>query len=436
MAVGGAGGSSSTPSPGGDGSPPVGMAGSVSASPSPPSIPEPSPGAEEAGCPVTFNRSLEVHSQAELEALRGCSNIDGDLVIYPFDAAVDLSPLAALTRVGGRLALGDPFEEPPAPSFTSLAGLESLRSVGGLSLRGVTARSLEPLSGLAELSVSTGSFPGDGLVMIENCPELTSLQGLENMEGLRAFVAKQNRNLVSIAGLRVPAELAQFEIWDSPVVDIDALAPLTIARFALWFINTGLTGASPLARLSHVGDLQFSRNVALTDLSALSTLPSVFYLAITDNPSLATLPSFPELAGVEVINIASNSSLNELGEFPALQRVHDVSIVGNPLLKRVAALSLESATRIEVSYNAVLDQLDLGRLMSVESLLRVVHNPLLDSASVPRPAGGTIVVGGNRGDALGLDPCPWSGNTFCEASRLDDLCALGTDSDCPSGEPL
>jgi hypothetical protein len=399
------------------------------------SSPELTPDGVEERCPDAA--LLEVRSQDELEALRGCSSLDGDLMIYPFDTRVDLTPLAALTRVGGRLFLGDPYGQPPLPSFTSLVGLESLRSVGGLSLHGVTARSLAPLSGLVELTVGTGIAPGSGLVIIEHCPQLTDLQGLENMAGLRAFIAKNNRNLVSISGLRVPAELDRFELWDSPVSDIDALAPLTTVRDTLWFMQTLLTSASALARLSHAEHLRFSHNIVLTDLNALSALSSARFLDIIGNLSLESVPELPQLASVESITIATNSALNAVGAFPQLQHVRDVSITDNPLLKQVAALSgLESAGQIEVSNNATLEQVDLGRLVSVESFLRVTHNPLLDSASVSRPASGQVVIGGNRGEALGLDPCPWSGNTFCEAAPFDELCAAGTDSDCPSGEPL
>jgi hypothetical protein len=55
---------------------------------------------------------------------------------------------------------------------------------------------------------------------------------------------------------------------------------------------------------------------------------------------------------------------------------------------------------------------------------------------LPRPAGATHVIGGNLGDALGLDPCPWSGNGSCEGAPADDLCAPGTDSDCSGDAPL
>jgi hypothetical protein len=123
--------------------------------------------------------------------------------------------------------------------------------------------------------------------------------------------------------------------------------------------------------------------------------------------------------------------LSELGALPALRRIHDATIGSNPRLSRLAALSaVESATQIDVRRNAALVDLDLGQLALIEQSLYVSHNPLLDSSSVPRPMGGSVVVGGNRDEALELDPCPWSGNGSCEAAPFDDLCAAGSDSDC------
>src|SRR5687768_14505897 len=90
---------------------------------------------DESRCRQLPGGQLEVRNQGELEALRGCSSIAGDLRIYPF-ADPDLTALAGLERVGGALTLGDPYTEPPPISFASLSGLESLRTVGSLMLRG------------------------------------------------------------------------------------------------------------------------------------------------------------------------------------------------------------------------------------------------------------------------------------------------------------
>jgi hypothetical protein len=349
---------------------------------------EPASAAE--GCPALVNGRLEVRSQADLEALRGCTRIEGDLAIYPFGDE-DLTPLAALASVGGVLVLGDPFTEPAPLGFSSLAGLESLQTVSALLLRGVRTPSLQSLQALTQLLPSTGYAPSSRYVFIEQAPELADLRGLENLKGLNGFVARSNPKLVSIAGLDVPPALETFEVWDSPVNDIGALGPLLTLTATLWFVNTGLTNVHGLEGIRDVDQLQFSRNAALEVLTGLSALTSVRYVEIRDNP----------------------------------------------LLSRVDALSgIESAYQIDVIDNPLLGELDLARLSRIEHQLHVTHNSALDSASVPRPTGGSVVVGGNRGEALGVSPCPWSGNGSCEAMDLDDLCAPGSDAvDCGGGSP-
>ncbi|HTV20531.1 MAG TPA: hypothetical protein VMG12_17730 [Polyangiaceae bacterium] len=391
------------------------------------------PSVEGSNCPMQLLAQVEVESQRELDALSGCTSIEADLSIYPFEG-VDLTPLTALTRVGGMLTLGDPYTDPPPLGFQSLRGLESLRSVGGLSLRGVLAPSLEVLDGLRELTNSNGIAPTSGFVFIDQCPALENLEGLDNLRGLLGFVAKGNPRLTSLRGLQVPSAMNQVEVWDSPVVDIEALAPLTTVQYTLWFMDTGLIDTSALANVSSVDQLQFYRNAALRDLGGLSGLTSVGSLNVIENASLPAVRSLSRLTTANSISVSSNSALTEIGPFPALELLHDATITDNGALKRVAALAeIESMYQIDVSRNALLDELDLGRLVSVEYSLRVTHNPLLDSAGVPRPTPGAIIIGGNLGEAVGLDPCPWTGNTFCEAAPFDNLCAPGTDSDCPRG---
>jgi hypothetical protein len=159
--------------------------------------------ADDSRCPQLPLTQVEVHDQSELEALRGCTSIAGDLTIFPF-AGADLTPLAQLERVGGTFTLGNryPVALPPR-AFASLEGLESLRSVGSLIVRGVEARSLGPLSGLTQLRNSGGIAPLSGYVIIEQCPALTDLGGLDNLDGLLGFVASSDAALVSIRGLRV-----------------------------------------------------------------------------------------------------------------------------------------------------------------------------------------------------------------------------------------
>ncbi len=376
--------------------------------------------------PGIVTNGIEVRSQAELEALRGCTAVFGDLSIFPFDDA-DLTPLASLQSVGGTFTVGDLYEDPPRLAFPSLRGLESLREVGGLSLRGVIAPTLANLQGLAQVTRSPQTY--SQFVYIDQCPMLTDLHGLENLAGMSGFVAKGNPRLTSVAGLRVPADLDQFEIWDSPVSDLGALQALTAVQ-TLWLSNTGLTHVSGLEQLANVNQLHLSGNAALVDLTGLQALRSVSYILIIENRSLERLPTLDQLSELQVLSVYDNPALSEALPWPALRGVSSVEFRRNAALSRLLTLSaLETADEIHVDANPDLVQLDLGRLERV-GYLRVTHNPLLDSELVPRPTGTDATIGGNLGEALGLDPCPWSGNSRCEGPPLDDLCALGADSDC------
>jgi hypothetical protein len=400
--------------------------------------PSPAPLApDESRCPQLPLGQVEVRNRDELEALRGCTSLAGDLAIYPFPG-VDLTPLAQLERVGGALTVGDPRGGPPPFAFASLAGLESLRSVGALVLRGVTAPSLAPLSGLAEFASTGGIVPLSAYVFIEHCPALEDLQGLDNLRGLRGFMARSDERLVSLRGLRVPSTLEHVEISDSPVSDIGALGELTeVIPYALRFTNTALTNVADLARLSRVGELGFESNSNLLDIDGLAGLTSVGAITVIRNRMLQRLPEFTQLASFYTLWIEQNASLRDVPAMPGVQRISRAWVQQNPLLLRALALgAVEGADELYVDGNAELVELDLGRLAQVNSILRITHNPSLDASALPRPAGATHVIGGNLGDALGLDPCPWSGNGSCEGAPADDLCAAGTDSDCSSDAPL
>jgi hypothetical protein len=151
---------------------------------------------------------------------------------------------------------------------------------------------------------------------------------------------------------------------------------------------------------------------------------------------MRTLPELDHLSEVTGLSVTDNEALREVPPWPALRSVDNAGFLRNAVLRSVLALSaLEGARELYVDDNPELVELDLGSLARVDDLLRVTRNPLLDSARVPRPAGATVVVGRNFGEAVPLDPCPWSGNGYCEGPPVDDLCELGADSDCQGATP-
>jgi receptor L domain-containing protein len=74
---------------------------------------------------VACPRSFAIVSQADVDALAGCTVIDGDLVIGSSDGNFDLTPLRSLVHITGDFGIID------NSVLTSLDGLQGLTTVGG-----------------------------------------------------------------------------------------------------------------------------------------------------------------------------------------------------------------------------------------------------------------------------------------------------------------
>jgi hypothetical protein len=353
------------------------------------------------GCvsPELVLGSVDVRDQAGLEALRGCDTIHGDLTIYPF-ADADLRPLGSLLTVTGAFTLGDPYLERPTPAFPSLAGLETLAQVGSLALLGVSAPGLEPLAGL-------GGFSG---VLIADCPQLKSL-----------------------SGLTFPSELGNVTIANTPLTSLRALRTVR-ALGVLSLDTTGLHQLDDLEGLREIEHLNLSHNPVLVQLSGLSSLSKLLGVEISSNPQLTGIPDLDGLYRLDSFSVTDNATLQRIGRMPRLIAVDEARIQNNPALQVIAAFAtIRDASSIQIDHNPRLAELDLSSLEEVSRELRVAYNPELDGARMTpslNTRAGAVIIGGNRGDTLGLDPCPWSGDGICVGPPFEQLCALGADSDC------
>jgi hypothetical protein len=376
--------------------------------------------------------SVRVRTQAALEALRNCTEVRGNLTIYAFEGA-DLTPLARLQSVQGTLTLGNPFGQSLEPALPSLAGLASLTHVGGLVLRGVQATSLQGLSKLS--SVGGSGTDGDASLFVSSCPRLRDLRGLDSAVGFQNIYIDQCEELGSLDGLVVGSELGSLSVSQTPLDRLDALKELSQVRGTLAFTGTTMRTAQGLDQLRSADALSFGSNPQLSNLRALNILMQVNQLIVLDNATLQILPDFDSLVTLRRLMVFSNPALQWMGSMPRLQDIESVIIQSNPLLTNVTALSsIQRAASIEIDHNPSLVQLELGALQSVSALLRVAHNPELDASQIATPPmfGGPVIIGGNRGDLLSLDPCPWSGDGVCVGPPDDTLCAEGADSDCRS----
>src|SRR5262245_40059574 len=142
--------------------------------------------------------------------------------------------------------------------LSSLAGLESLETAGGLRIMGYTGADLEPLAQLRELTDS-------GYLRVGYCDNLVDLSGLRNVTGIRDLDIGCS-SLPSLAGLSLPKELRTLRLAGAKLADLGSFG---VRRIGTFFELNG---------------------TALSNLDALASLESVTQtLYIMDNPELADM---------------------------------------------------------------------------------------------------------------------------------------------------
>lgn len=371
----------------------------------------------------TLSGDVTIRNQAELDALEGCTTIDGNVLLEPFFAA-DLHPLHRLRAVRGELGLGgsntyfssdwtteeaalarDTIE---AGFITSLEGLERLEAVGSLSLTSIAATSLAPLAQLRQLT-------GYGMLAIFDCNALADLSPLAQLSGIHRLNVLANE-LESLDGLQIRDHLASLSLKGKKLADIAALSNLRDVSEDLTLNETALRDLAPLSTLEHTGGLYITDNASLETLNGLEGLRVVDdYLVLTNNDALEQASALNELIMSEFLVVHHNEHLRRLAEFPNL-RTNSLQIADNPLLEELPLLQgtfyaysrtspeevlLVSRGQVEISrndslqrfsvpqewhggvyviirQNAGLRELDLSDLETLD-LLEITQNPALDS---------------------------------------------------------
>jgi hypothetical protein len=379
-----------------------------------------------------------VSQQVELDALAGCEEFRGNLIVRAF-AGADLTPLGALRRVEGELALGapqtwdaiigflasdrlDPQRELIAAGWVqSLEGLQALEHAGALFLRGLPDVDLTAFESLASVGSDAS---GLGLILQQN-PHLRDLTGLERLSGLPELVVTLNPELVSLNGVD-PTGLASVSLYASPVLtDLSALAPVTRLDNLMLF-EIGARDLSAFAGLQRAEFLGLTNNPALVDASGVGALASAENINVSGNPALEVLPSFvsfttqpstiaihdnPELEnvvldfgnaptrrydiegypeqaggeyigyelGVDVLDIRNNAQLQSVSIPAGLTKAHLVLVGDNPSLTSVDLGSLTELGQLSIDDNPGLARVDIGALARV-SFLQLTDNPLLSPA--------------------------------------------------------
>jgi len=238
-------------------------------------------------------------TQAQIDALAGCTSINGNLTISAPNATY-LNSLSSLTTVNGNLMIAN------GTNLTNLDGLSNLTTVTGNLVIGATNISdLNPLTSLTTIN---------GLVLNAN-NSLTDIQALSNVSGSLTgnIEIMNNQNLTNLNGLQNITQAASLNILQNPVLqNINGLSALTTLTNN--FSNTlniesnpqlsSLNGLNNLVNLPNNGGVRILNNTLLTDISALATISNIAYLEIMDNTNLSTCAIAP------ICNLLTVSNFN------------------------------------------------------------------------------------------------------------------------------
>ena len=333
---------------------------------------------------------IVVESQEQLNELAGCKTINGDLTVFEFPEA-DLRPLRALTRVEGTLSFNlrpDTPYEPERVWLDSLEGLEGLERVGSLKLWSIAAPSLAPLAGLRWVETE---------ISLLHCPQLSDLEGLENVSVLSDWrvrtqiVVSDCPQLRDITALHLPYDVGLLLVAGTPVERLDASSLTSLAQLTL--SGTSLTDLSPFAHLgivdddlfiaennalenatmdglSYVGRLYVGLNPRLNRLSLESLMRFVSF-EVDSNEALVSLPNFAHLEPDPYpfsFGIERNSALQRIELPSAYRKAKDVFLSGNAQLREIAFSGVQTADNIVVTDNPMLSNVDLGALSTANSL--------------------------------------------------------------------
>lgn len=360
-------------------------------SPEPPSAPTKSG----AACSA-LNLPFPITDQATLDQLEGCEEIDGDISLA-FEA--DLRPLHALRRLHGGLWIGGAG----SPGHSPLEGLENLEVVQrDLMIGGPSLTSLASLRSLRSVGDGGPGAAGTYGLTISGSA-LRDLTGLEGLAVLGYLSISQASELVSLEGLQLPRQMSN--VWLNDLPQLRSTGALSsVSEFErLYVSNTGLSRLD-LSAAQRIGLLSLTENPALADVTVPAS--EMQRLEIRSNPVLRSVAGVEQLASADTMNISENPALGALG-FAGLQSVRLFEVLRNPALQALEApLLREQVAKLVVVSNTSLPP---------ESL-----TPMAGHAKRAKLAG-------NQGESVGLDPCPFVGDGYCDEPPTDGLCAPDTD---------
>lgn len=267
------------------------------------------------GCPTG---DVIITSQAEINALSGCTEIPGDLVIIGTNiidgdnTITDLSPLNDLTNITGDIEIGG------LPEVTTLPTFESLTSING-DYRIYSMPLLTSLPNVPNQAILVGD------IQFSLLPQVTTLPpGLSNSVSTTGYINISNLSSIttipSLNNLQTVGDYMSFTALS--IANLPNLENLT--SVGSFFNGIGLSQITQinLPALVTVGNaLNIQNNAALTDINA-PLLQTAGQVLIAGNTSMTQINGFPSLIEITSrLGIAAQNNITNVSAFSNLQTI-------------------------------------------------------------------------------------------------------------------
>ena len=287
-------------------------------------------------------------------------------------------------------------------SSTGFQTLDDLRDIGVINGNlTILSNSFVNLDFLENLKTINGEL------LIENNPQLESLDGLDNLESVGSLKLRHNEALRNVNAI------TQIEIFNTfQIINIGATTMQPFKNFTqswksiLISENPNLTDLAFLADLKEIkGNLSILANPKLENLVGLSKLESIDgFFEIKDNEGLINFEGLSNLKTVGhnfwIHNNANLLSFAGLDRFESAERtlyisfcdklqdltgLENIKKVGQTLklqknknLKNLAGIEAPEIVRIEIFNNDQLTDLQGLENLVLSMSMRILQNPLLN----------------------------------------------------------
>ena len=327
---------------------------------------------------LNYSEGISVNSQAALDSVVQSIGPDRNALKYliiglNFNGPTDITSLASLSNIVGI----ESISIQNCPQLTSLEGLHNVREAGiiGIGNTGIT-----DLNGLRSLATITGVSNGIiGPLSLFNNSALVNLNGLQKLTNIPTLSIAVCSNFQSFHGLENCRLIGSLTVNNCP--NLISLENISIeVTGGCQFYTTGITTLSGVKIVSGAS-VFINFNPVLTSFgNAFENATNLRLFICEGNPSLVSLEGLETLTTIGEVDIRYNDLLQSLNGLQSVTSTNNIGVTANNSLLSLNGLhSLTTANSIRINYNPALTS--IGALSNVTSLhaIGIGYNPSLTS---------------------------------------------------------